>query len=227
MKKKSEQDFKIWLIENIKSLGIAILIVVLIRSFIVQAYRIPSGSMESTLLIGDFLLVTRFNYGMKIPFTDVYILRWSKPKRGEVIVFRFPRSHSKNFIKRVIGVEGDRVEIKGKKVYVNGEEINEPYVQYIDPFIFSPDDRNPGRQFFCPQGVQRCNRDYYGPIIVPKHKLFVMGDNRDNSNDSRYWGFVDIDEVQGRAWRIYFSWNGSSSNILKKVRWKRIGMRIR
>lgn len=224
---KRKGSLKDWLIENIKSLGVAIIIVVIIRSFIVQAYRIPSGSMEPTLLIGDFLLVTRFNYGMKIPLTDIYIVRWGRPKRGDIIVFRYPMDHSKNFIKRVIGVEGDRIEIREKKVYVNGEMIDEPYAQFIDPFVFSQRERNPARQFFCPEGIENCNRDYYGPIIVPNHKLFVMGDNRDNSNDSRYWGFVDIDEVQGKAWRIYFSWDGNSVNIFKKIRWGRIGMKIK
>lgn len=213
--------------ENIESFAVAIFIALLLRAFVVQAYKIPSGSMEKTLLIGDYLLVTRLNYGIKIPLTDIYVVRWAKPKPGDIIVFRWPKDHSKDFIKRVIGVEGDRILIEGKKVYVNGKDVEESYANFTDLFLYVKDQYNPGRQFFCPSTLISCNRDYYGPIIVPPHKVFVLGDNRDNSNDSRYWGFVDLNEIQGKAFIIYFSWDSSSDSIFSKVRWKRIGRLIR
>jgi len=213
--------------ENIESFVVAILIALFLRAFVVQAYKIPSGSMENTLLIGDYLLVTRLNYGIKIPLTDIYVVRWAKPKRGDIIVFRWPKDHSKDFIKRVIGIEGDKILIEGKKVYVNGEEVEEPYANFTDIFLYTKDHYNPGRQFFCPSTLISCNRDYYGPIIVPKGKVFVMGDNRDNSNDSRYWGFVDLNEIQGKAFIIYFSWDSNSRDIFHKIRWKRIGRLIK
>jgi signal peptidase I len=169
---------------------VAVILAILIRAFIVQAFKIPSGSMESTLLVGDHILVNKFIYGVRIPFTHLRWPRFSSPSRGDVIVFVFPMDRSKDFIKRVVGVGGDTVEVVDKKVFVNGKELVEPYVQHISPEI-QPGSLSP--------------RDNMPPIKVPKGYLFVMGDNRDASHDSRFWGFVPVEDVKGEAFLIYYS----------------------
>lgn len=196
------------ILEYIKSIGIAILIALFIRAYIVQAFKIPSGSMIPTLLIGDHLLVNKFIYGVKPPLSDKKILVFETPKRGDIIVFKYPEDPSRDFIKRVIAVEGDIVEIKNKKVFVNGVELKEPYARYTDPYIH-PRELDP--------------RDNFGPIKVPPHKLFVMGDNRDQSYDSRFWGFVDLNDVKGKALIIYWSWDSEN----QKPRLQRIGKIIK
>ena len=188
---------KVW--EYAKSILIALLIALFIRTFIVQAFRIPSGSMIPTLLVGDHILVNKLVY------------RFGDPKRLDVVVFRFPLDRRKDYIKRVIGLPGDRVEIVDKVVYINGKPLKEPYVQHTDPRII-------------PRGVQP--RDNYGPVVVPPGHYFVMGDNRDSSYDSRFWGFVSRKAFIGKALIIYFSWNPHGSNPLHWVRWRRIGKLI-
>ncbi len=188
---------KVW--EYAKSILIALFIALLIRTFIVQAFRIPSGSMIPTLLVGDHILVNKLVY------------RFGDPKRLDVAVFKFPLDPKKDYIKRVIGLPGDKVEIVNKVVYINGKPLKEPYVQHTDPHII-------------PRGVQP--RDNYGPVVVPKGHYFVMGDNRDSSYDSRYWGFVARKAFIGKALIIYFSWNPHGANPLHWVRWKRIGKLI-
>ncbi len=192
--------------ENIEAIVIAVILALFIRTFVVQAFKIPSGSMEDTLLIGDHILVSKFIYGIKVPFTDGFTLVPVKnPERKDIVVFKYPEDPDKDFIKRVIGIAGDRVEIKNKKVYINGilEEV-EPYAVHKDsqviPSQFSP-------------------RDNFGPVTVPENSLFVMGDNRDNSHDGRFWGFVDLKAVKGKAFIIYWSWNKKEFG----VRWSRIG----
>ncbi|MFA4910927.1 MAG: signal peptidase I [Desulfobacteria bacterium] len=194
--------------EWVEAIVIAVVLALIIRAFVVQAFKIPSGSMEKTLLVGDHILVNKFIYGTKIPFTGIKILSFKKPQRGDIIVFVFPEDRKKDFIKRVVGVEGDRVEIINKKVYINGSLFDNPFAVNDDETII-------------PRGIQP--RDNYGPVVVPKDSLFVMGDNRDHSYDSRYWGFVKLEEVKGNAFIIYWSWNGLESNL----RWKRIGSLIR
>ncbi|WP_353684892.1 signal peptidase I [Thermodesulfovibrio sp. 3907-1M] len=196
------------ILEYIKSIGIAILIALFIRAYIVQAFKIPSGSMIPTLLIGDHLLVNKFIYGIHLPFSDKRVLIFEKPKRGDIIVFKYPEDPSRDFIKRVIGIEGDVVEIKNKKVFVNGVELKEPYARYTDSYIH-PRELDP--------------RDNFGPLKVPKGKLFVMGDNRDQSYDSRFWGFVDMKDVKGKALIIYWSWDNENH----KPRLERIGKIIK
>jgi signal peptidase I len=193
--------------EYLEAIITALLIALIIRAYVVQAFKIPSGSMIPTLLVGDHLLVNKFIYGIKLPFSDKKILVFKKPQRGDIIVFRYPEDPSRDFIKRVIAVEGDVVEERNKVVYVNGQPLNEPYVQHTDLRIKSP---------FEP-------RDNFGPYIVPKNKLFVMGDNRDQSYDSRYWGYVDLKDVKGKAFIIYWSWD-SEKNM---VRFNRIGKLIK
>ncbi|MFN3740884.1 MAG: signal peptidase I [Thermodesulfovibrionales bacterium] len=192
--------------EYLEAIITALLIALVIRAYVVQAFKIPSGSMIPTLLVGDHLLVNKFIYGIKLPFTDKRILVIKKPQRGDIVVFRYPEDPSRDFIKRVIAVEGDVVEEKDKVVYVNGQPLHEPYIQHTDR------NRNP----FEP-------RDNFGPYIVPKNKLFVMGDNRDQSYDSRYWGYVDLKDVKGKALIIYWSWD-SEKNM---VRFNRIGRCIK
>ncbi len=210
--KKSAQKI---IIEYVQSILIALLLALVIRAFIVQAFKIPSGSMIPTLLVGDHILVSKFAYDVKIPFVNKTIWHRKNPKRLDVVVFRYPLDPSKDFIKRVIGTPGDRILIRNKRVYINNHELNEPYVQHTDPRIFPPD---------------VSPRDNLGPIIVPPHSLFVMGDNRDESYDSRFWKFVDFSALKGKAFIIYWSWNshGTFSTDPNKsfVRWNRIGRLI-
>ena len=189
--------------EYTEALLMALLLAIFIRSFVVQAFKIPSGSMLPTLLVGDHILVNKFLYGLRLPYPiDEMIVQWGGPDRGDIVVFVFPRDPSKDFIKRVIAVEGDTVEIRHKQVYLNGEKIEDPYATFAD-----------GRREL--DGP----RDNFGPLTVPPGKLFVMGDNRDRSHDSRFWGLVDLEDVKGKAFMIYWSWDGDD----RWVRWERIG----
>jgi len=198
--------------EYIESLIIAAIIAFFVRSFFIQAFKIPSSSMEPTLLIGDHLLVNRLSYVVKVPFTDIVIFDLDKPERGDVIVFRYPVDRSKDFIKRVIAREGDTVEIKDKTIYVNGKNMKDPWGHYLQtpviPGYLSPKDNLP-------------------PVKVPKDSYFVMGDNRDNSLDSRFWGFVKKEDLVGKAFILYFSWNTNSDSPLHYIRWPRVGRIIR
>ena len=187
--------------ENIEALVIAIILALFIRTFIVQAFKIPSGSMEPTLLVGDHLLVNKFIYGIKIPFTNKKMFELKKPKQNDVIVFKYPLEPKKDFIKRVIGIQGDKILIKNKKIFINGKIYKNDKGVYRD------------------KNIIRGPRDNLGPVIVPDNCLFVMGDNRDNSHDSRFWGFVDVNNVRGKAFIIYWSWE----SFLKNIKWKRIG----
>ncbi|MCS7204000.1 MAG: signal peptidase I [Thermodesulfovibrio sp.] len=196
------------ILEYIKSIGIAILIALFIRAYVVQAFKIPSGSMIPTLLIGDHLLVNKFIYGVNPPFSDKKFLILETPKRGDIVVFRYPEDPGRDFIKRVIAIEGDIIEIRNKKVFVNGVALEEPYVKYTDSYIH-PRELDP--------------RDNFGPVKVPPNKIFVMGDNRDQSYDSRFWGFVDLKDVIGKAFIIYWSWDSEN----QKPRLERIGKLIK
>lgn len=189
--------------EYTEALLVALLLAFFIRSFIVQAFKIPSGSMLPTLQIGDHILVNKFLYGLRLPYPlESTLIEWKQPRRGDVIVFVYPKDPSKDFIKRVIGEPGDTVEIRHKQVFINGEKIEDPHASFADE----------NREIPGP-------RDNYGPVTVPPHQLFVMGDNRDRSHDGRFWGFVDLDDVKGKAFLIYWSWDGQD----RWVRWERIG----
>jgi signal peptidase I len=189
--------------EYAETLVIALVIALFVRSFVVQAFKIPSSSMEPTLLVGDHILVNKFMYGIRIPVIGKKVFAFSKPRRGDVIVFIFPNDRSKDYIKRVIGLPGDQVEIRERKIYINDRLIEDPWG------VFSS---------WGPSA-----RDTYGPKMVPPNSLFVMGDNRDNSEDSRYWGYVPLDDVLGRAFIMYWSWDWRAPSLASKVRWKRIG----
>ena len=194
--------------EYAQAIIIAIIIAFFIRTFFVQAFKIPSGSMIPTLQIGDWLLVNKVIYGIKIPVLRKTIIPVTKPERGDVVVFIYPMDRSKDFIKRVIGVEGDVIEIRNKKIYINGAPFNDTHGVYTDSLIL-------------PRSMQP--RDNFGPVKVPKGHIFAMGDNRDNSYDSRFWGFVSLDDVIGKAFIIYWSWNHENHNL----RWNRLCKIIR
>ena len=189
--------------ENLEAILVAIVIALFIRTFVVQAFKIPSGSMKQTLQIGDHILVNKFIYGIKIPYWRKTIVPVKDPQKGDVIVFKFPEDPEKDFIKRVIGVAGDVVECRNKKLYVNHKPVNHDFGVYTDSHIY-------------PKHVR--NRDNFGPITVPENSLFVMGDNRDESYDSRFWGFVDLKAVNGKAFIIYWSWDKEKFD----VRWNRL-----
>ena len=198
--------------ENIEAILLAVVLALFIRGFVVQAFKIPSGSMENTLLIGDHILVNKFIYGVKVPFSGITVIPVKNPKRGDIVVFKFPQDPSKDYIKRVVGIAGDTVEIRNKKVYVNGVVENNPHSIYTDP-------QSP-----------RYRRDPRGDNMrrtkVPPDSLFVMGDNRDNSYDSRFWGFVKLKALKGKAFMIYWSWDKKKFDLSKAsvgARWGRIG----
>jgi len=187
----SKRKRKSALREYAEAAAIAILLALFIRTFVVQAFKIPSGSMEPTLLIGDHILVNKFIYGVKLPFIRKTVIPVSEPERGDVIVFIYPVDPGKDFIKRVIGVPGDKVEIIDEKLFVN----DQPYLH--DPGVYAERPThigNPGSKY------------NFGPVTVPEDQYFVMGDNRDHSYDSRFWGFVPESSIKGEAFMIYWSW---------------------
>lgn len=184
--------------EYAESIIIAIILALIIRTFVVQAFKIPSGSMEDTLAIGDHILVNKFIYGTKIPFTATRFLKLRDPRRGDVIVFEYPEDPSKDFIKRVIGLPGDEVQVVDKKVFVNGKPYENPHEVHKEKEII-PEAQNP--------------RDNTKVIKVPHGSFFVMGDNRDRSYDSRFWGFVKMDKIKGLAFIKYWSWDREKFRI--------------
>lgn len=195
-KTKARKRKKGVLREYVEAAAIAIVLALFIRAFVVQAFKIPSGSMEPTLLIGDHILVNKFIYGIKAPLINKTLIPISTPERGDIIVFIYPLDQGKDFIKRVIGLPGDNIRITNDRIYINGKRYEDPY------------------------GVYRENAreaKNLGPFVVPENSLFVMGDNRDHSYDSRYWGFVPMASVKGKAMIIYWSW----------PHWKRFGHIIR
>jgi signal peptidase I len=213
-------------------LTLALTLALVIRTLVVQAFRIPSSSMEDTLLMGDFLLANKFIYGAKVPLINYRLPKWRDPRPGDIIIFQYPPDPSRDFIKRCIAVGGQKVEIRDKVIYVDDKEVPlPPKVKFGDPHVLSR---------------EISPRDNLGPITVPPGKLFVVGDNRDNSLDSRFWGFVPFENVKGEAMILYLSWewdpNGptydgilslpwliidSAIHLPWRVRWTRIGMIIR
>ena len=174
--------------EYIRVIGTSLILVFIIRTSLVQAYKIPSGSMIPTLLIGDHLLANKFIYGPQIPFVKKRLFNLVKPQKGDIIIFPSPEDPSKDLIKRVVAVEGDLIEERDKQILINGKSMDEPYAQHIDNSLSD-------------------QRDNFGPYLVPKGKLFAMGDNRDQSYDSRFWGYVDTKNIKGKALILYWSWD--------------------
>ncbi len=187
--------------EYTEAILIALVLAFIIRSFIVQAFKIPSGSMIPTLLVGDHILVNKFIFGPQIPFTTVRLFSFQKPERGEVVVFLEPTERKKDFIKRVIGLPGETIQVINRKVHINGKPLNDEGFAYYASSRFV-------------RGL-----DNFGPLKVPEDSYFMMGDNRENSSDSRVWGPVPFELMKGKAFMIYWSWNGPERN----VRWSRIG----
>jgi signal peptidase I len=218
--------------EYLEAILIAVLLALFIRTFVVQAFKIPSGSMIPTLHIGDHILVSKMSYGVQWP-RDCRVGEWFRlgplpvpmltcyssqiafslgmPQRGDIIVFRFPEDEDKDFIKRAIGLPGDTVEVRNKTVFINGAPLEEPYTQHVDPTVLAH---------------QIQPRDNLGPITVPPDSYFVMGDNRDQSMDSRFWGYVKFSKIKGKAFLIYWSWDGRG-DMADWVHWGRIGKIIR
>ena len=227
---KHKSFYKEW----IEPFLIAAVIALFIRQFVVEAFKIPSGSMIPTLTIGDHLLVNKFIYGPRIPFTDTRIFSWKEPKRGEIIVFKYPENEEKNFIKRVIGLPGDKVQIIKGILFINDhpvvvdgavpadvEKQRDVVSAYYDtPLVY---DEHLGTVTHKIQYLHDQKNVEFGPKLVPQGSVFVMGDNRDNSQDSRVWGFVQFNKILGRALIIYWSWDGQD----RWVRWERIGNLIR
>ena len=191
--------------EYAEAIVIAVLLALVIRQFAVQAFTIPSGSMMDTLLIGDYILVNKFLYGPEIPFTDTHLPGLRSPEHGDIIVFKYPNDESRDFIKRIIAVGGDTVQVKDNRVWLNGKLIDEPYV--LPGSFRNTPPTHCGYLYGC------------DPLMVPAGSYFVMGDNRDNSQDSRYWGFVKREKIRGKAFLIYWSWNGENHWL----RWRRLG----
>lgn len=219
-----------------RSILLAFVLFLVIRTFLVEAFKIPTSSMERTLLIGDFLLVNKAVYGAEIPATDVRLPALSEPERGDVVVFHPPHDPVRNYVKRVVGLPGDTLAMDDKALFVNGVRQHEPYARYLDR---SGDAVHPGMSWQYGHLVSdlhashdryRPTRDNWGPLVVPENKLFVLGDNRDNSEDSRYWGFVDREAVRGRPLFVYYSFDAEGARErawLERVRWSRIGDAIR
>jgi len=184
--------------EYFESIVIAVILALFIRTFVVQAFKIPTGSMENNLLIGDHLLVNKFVFGPTATGLERTLLPIEAINRQEVVVFKYPEDPERDFIKRVIGLPGETIELRNKKVFVNGKPLEEPYVHFLEP----PDESDPGDPDYTSFDVRR----RYGPVTVPPDHYFVMGDNRDNSQDSRYWGFLPRSYIKGRALMVYWSY---------------------
>ncbi len=226
-----------------RSLVFALMLFLVVRTFIVEAFKIPTSSMEGTLLVGDFLLVNKAAYGAGVPFLGVALPTMKEPQRGDIVVFNPPHDPLKNYVKRVVGVPGDTLEMRKKTLYLNGVEMHEDFARYLDAsgadavhpnmkwqsnhllaMETAPSHgRDRGRQY-------RPSRDNWGPLSVPEANYFVLGDNRDSSEDSRYWGFVNRQAIRGQPWIVYYSFDASSEQRvpwLRSVRWDRVGGRIR
>jgi signal peptidase I len=192
--------------EYAEALVMAVILALFIRTFIVQAFKIPSGSMLPTLQVGDHLLVNKFLYGIRIPIVGKRVLPYRSPARDDVIVFIYPQDPSKDFIKRVKALPGETVELQNKVLYIDGQRVDDPNAYYEN----------------VPDRMARAPRDNFGPFVVPEGEVFVMGDNRDHSHDSRFWGTVPIDDILGKAFILYWSWDANSF----RPRWGRLGMLI-
>jgi len=218
-----------WTWEWIKSLGVALLLFLVIRTFVVEAFRIPTSSMEGTLLVGDFLLVNKAVYGAQVPGTAVRLPALGEPERGDVVVFTPPHEPDKNYVKRLVGMPGDTLFMRDKVLFVNGVPVSEPYARHADPM----DINSPAMRWQVDHLLDQAHRTHYrpsrdnwGPVTVPIQRYFVLGDNRDDSEDSRYWGFVDQAAIKGKPLFVYYSFNPRTLRHvpwLTEIRWDRIG----
>ena len=227
MKKKKKKREKSVFREYFELIVETAVFVFFVMTFVVQAFQIPTGSMEPSLLVGDFLLVNKLAYVKPVFSWEAKILPRKEIERKDVIVFKYPKELNKDFVKRVIALEGEKIEIKNKQVYVNDEPISEPYKVHNESRIYT-------RSGY--YSYDDVIRDNYGPVIVPAGHCFVMGDNRDNSADSRYWDFLPLSYIKGRPWVIYFSYRAERDaykktgvrdklkkfvSFIPRARWKR------
>jgi len=216
----------------LRSVAIAFVLFLVVRAWVVEAFKIPTASMEGTLLVGDFLLVNKAIYGTTLPAFGVRIPGFIEPDWGDVVVFHPPHEPSKNYVKRIVGIPQDTLEMRDKRLLRNGMEVDEPYARYVDRRgdAVHPDMRWQSNHLIAsPRRRYEPTRDNWGPIVVPSGRYFVLGDNRDNSEDSRYWGFVSRDRIRGRPWRVYYSFQPvpeSGAAWLQTVRWRRLGAEI-
>jgi len=221
--------------EWVKSMTTALVLFFLVRSFLVEAFKIPSGSMEGTLLVGDFLLVNKLVYGAEVPFTRAHLPAMKAPDRGEVIVFKWPVDPTVDFVKRVVGLPGDTVGMIEGILQRNGRPVKERYTSHTEPGSDPAGEEFRWQRQYLVRRAKALpsyhpSRNNWGPLIVPPRHLFVLGDNRDNSLDSRYWGFVPDSLVKGRPLMVYFSYAPDSTSpvaFLTNVRWRRLGMRVK
>jgi signal peptidase I len=221
--------------EMAKSFQVAVLLFLLIRTFVVEAFKIPTGSMENTLLVGDFLLVNKAVYGAEVPFTGVRLPAIDEPRRGDVIVFEWPKDRSKNYVKRIVGVAGDTVEMRDGQVWLNGRRLDESYVIHTEPGTDRGSEEFGWQRDWLVRRAAASSNDHpsrnnWGPLIVPVKNFFVLGDNRDNSYDSRYWGFVPDSLVKGKPLFVYYSFARDAEHRfpwVTNVRWQRLGSAIR
>jgi signal peptidase I len=218
-----------------KIFQVSVVLFLLVRTFFVEAFKIPSGSMEGTLLVGDFLLVNKLVYGAEVPFTHTRLPRLREPQRGDVIVFEWPEDPTKNFVKRLVGLPGDTLEMRDGMLVRNGAPVVERYVEHTEPDMDpAPEDFRWQKDHLVRTAAAAAgyhpSRNNWGPLVVPGKSYFVLGDNRDNSLDSRYWGFVPDSLVKGRPFVIYYSYTPDTVNSfawLTRIRWTRLGERIR
>ncbi len=189
--------------EYFESIVIAVILALFIRTFVVQAFKIPTGSMENNLLIGDHLLVNKFVFGPAFGSFERALLPERSVRRGDVCVFKYPVNRERDFIKRVIGLPGETLEVRNKRVYINGKPLDEPYVHFLEP---------PQSPSAYAEVTSTDLRERFGPVTIPADKYFMMGDNRDNSEDSRYWGFMSRDDIKGQAAMIYWSYESTTED---------------
>jgi signal peptidase I len=216
-----------------RSIVVAFLLFIVVRTFLIEAFKIPTSSMEGTLLVGDFLLVNKAVYGAELPGTSLRLPAFAEPHRGDVVVFQPPHETGKSYVKRLVGEPGDTLSMRDKVLHLNGAPLDEPYTRFLD---FDGDAMHPRMSWQSNHLIAntmrayRPTRDNWGPIVVPPGHYFMLGDNRDNSEDSRYWGFVQREAIRGRPWFVYYSFDASENDDLpwiRHVRWRRIGSRIR
>ena len=200
--------------EYFESICVAVILALFVRTFVVQAFKIPTGSMENNLLIGDHLLVNKFVFAPTLSSLENKLLPIDPIHRGDILVFKYPEEPDRDFIKRVIGLPGETLELRNKKVYINGTALEEPYVR----FLYPASDSRTGESDVTSFDV----RENYGPVTVPPDHYFMMGDNRDNSQDSRYWGFMPRDYVKGKALFVYFSFGEEQAGLFSNIRWSRM-----
>jgi signal peptidase I len=197
--------------EYFEAIVTAVILALFVRTWVVQAFKIPTGSMENNLLIGDHLLVNKFLFGPTLSPIDRALLPVRDIRRGDIVVFKYPEEPQRDFIKRVIGLPGDTLELRSRKVYINGQPLDEPYVH----FLTAASDAS--------EVTSKDVLEHYGPVKVPADQYFMMGDNRDNSQDSRYWGYLPRDYVKGKALMIYWSYEGDGiGSVFTRVRWDRL-----